>query len=85
MAVDVVGDGGRSRPREILSFAHWWNDVQQQCAPHRWMGRELAKIAWNAALERAARECGGMQLAAAAVDYAAVCRQFQVPTPEEQP
>lgn len=73
---ELTGDG--TRPREIRSFEHWWNEVQKHCEPRRTSGKQLAEIAWNAALERAARECGAMQTSGANVDYAAVCRQFQV-------
>jgi hypothetical protein len=84
MSVDLVGDGGKSRPSVIGDFEHWWNAVQKQCEPRRTSGRRLALVAWNAALERAAKECGAMQLGAYAVDYAAVCRQFQVDDAEDR-
>ena len=87
MTIDLIGDGGQSCPAEIRSFEHWWDEVQQiTCSTAWWsrVSREAARAAWNAALEKAAREFGAMKTMNANVDYAAVCRQLQVPT-ETQP
>lgn len=77
---DIIGDKGETCPSVIGGFDHWWNEVQQQCHPRRTSGKELARIAWNAALEKAARECGAAQATASSVSYSAICRELQVVT-----
>lgn len=75
-AVDLVGD--KSRPPSIQNFGHWWEHVQKHCNPKRVSGKQLAMIAWNAALEKAARELGIVRITASSADPVLVCRQFQV-------
>lgn len=79
-AVKLIGDGLLKRIPipEIRGFDHWWSDIQQACNPADKHARADAELAWNTALERAARECGAMQLSGASVSYASVCRQFKI-------
>ena len=85
MSVDLVGDGGRSE-EEMTDFEHWFFQEQRLVNPSaaKRFTLLIAMHAWNAALECAAREFEAMKPSAPSVDYAAVCRGFQVPT-ETQP
>ena len=79
MPVDLIGDGGKTNPLDIISFEHWWSQWGKKISRSDRPTKELAKSAWNAALERAARRLAMSRLVASSVDVVAVVREFQVP------
>lgn len=77
-------DGGKTNQPVVRSFEDWWNEVLRLSDLYKpgmtenELAKEAARLAWNAALEKAARELAVARLTAASVDVVKVCRELQV-------